>query len=143
MDSTTQLDFLFALFRPLISTADAGFLLDDCSERHVLDLVDEGQLLAINIAVDTTGRRELRIHRYSVLHRIARPKRPLGRVPADKIIPHFRPTVLRRELADWMSCSEQHISNLNLAGPRDGHDRRHRIYRHAVVDFLTTREIKP
>lgn len=141
-ESSIQLDFLLALFKPFVTKSDAAFLLDDCHVDHVLDLVDEGRLLAVNIAADDrSGRREIRIHRYSVLHRIAAPRKPLQRVPVDQIIPHHRPTILRRELAAWLSCTEQHVSNLNLSGPRDSHDTRHRIYRDSAVNFLTTREI--
>lgn len=140
---STQLDFLLALFRPLITTAEAAFLLDDSTPQHVLDLLDEGAVRAINIARDTDTRREVRIYRYSVEHRIMAPRLPLHAIPVDAIIPHHRPTILRRELADWLGCTEQHVSNLALQGPRDAHDTRHRIHREAVVQFLTTREIQP
>lgn len=138
-----QLDFFLALFRPLITKAATAFFLDDCHEDHVLDLVAEGKLLAVNIALHTDTRREIRIYYYSAVHRALRPKLPLQRVPVDSIIPHHRPTILRRELAAWMSCTEQHVSNINLPGPRDGHDSRHRVHRWAFVEWLTTREIKP
>lgn len=140
---STQLDFLLALFRPWVTKAEAAFILDDCSEDHVLDLIDEGKLRAINIARDLETRREVRIFRYSVEHRVLAPKLPLCSIPAESIIPHARPTILRRELADWLNCTEQHISNLALDGPRDNHDTRHRIWREAAVKFLTGREIQP
>lgn len=138
---STQLDFLLALFRPLLSTAEAAFLLDDATPQHVLDLLDEGKLRACNIAHGTDTRRVVRIYRYSIEHRIISPRLPLHAIPVDSIIPHHRPTILRRELADWLGCTEQHISNLALAGPRDRHDTRHRIHREAIVEFLTAREI--
>jgi hypothetical protein len=140
-ERSTQLDFLLALFRPLLTKSEAAFLLDECSEDHVLNLIDEGQLRAVNIASNIETRREVRIYRYSVEHRIMAPTLPLHRVPPGTIIPHFRPTILRRELAEWLGCTEQHISNLSLPGPRDGHDTRHRIWRDSVVEFLTNREI--
>lgn len=138
---STQLDFLLALFRPWITKAEAAFLLDDASEDHVLDLVDEGVLRAVNIARAADTRREVRIYRYTVEHRILLPRTASHAVPVDAIIPHHRPTILRRELSDWLGCTEQHVSNLNLTGPRDQHDTRHRIYREAVVEFLESREI--
>lgn len=140
---STQLDFLLALFRPWVTKAEAAFLLDDCSEDHVLNLIDEGALRAINIAKSTDTRREVRIFRYSVEHRVLAPKLPLCAIAAESIIPHARPTILRRELADWLNCTEQHISNLNLDGPRDSHDTRHRIWRESAVQWLTSREIQP
>lgn len=138
---STQLDFLLALFRPWITTSEAAFLFDDCSEKHVLNLIDEGALRAVNIARAADTRREVRIYRYTVEHRIIAPKHPIHAIPAESIIPHHRPTILRRELSDWLGCTEQHVSNLNLTGPRDQHDTRHRIYREAVVEFLESREI--
>lgn len=139
-----QLDFLLALFRPLLTPAEVAFVLDDCSERHVLDLIDEGKLRAVNIASDVHTRRTLRIYRYSVEHAILAPDRPLTIVPPEHILPHQRPTILRREFASLLGCTEQHVSNLNLDGPRDrGSDTRHRIYRHAAIDFLTSREFTP
>lgn len=138
---STQLDFLLALFRPWLTKGEAAFLLDDCSEDHVLDLIDEGKLRAVNIAKNEDTRREVRIYRYTVEHRLLAPRLPIHQVPASAIIPHSRPTILRRELAEWLGCTEQHISNLNLSGPRDGHDTRHRIFRDAAVNFLEAREI--
>lgn len=141
MTRSEQLDFLLALFRPLLTLGEAAFLLDDCSERHVLDLLDEGKLRGINIASSTETRREIRIYRYSVEHRVMVPLLPLTTIEPEKIFPHHRPTVLRREAALWLGCTEQHISNLDLDGPRDSADVRHRIHRAALVDFLTKREI--
>jgi hypothetical protein len=140
---STQLDFLLALFRPWLTKGEAAFLLDDCSEDHVLDLIDEGKLRAINIAADTETRREIRIYRYSLEHRVMAPRLPMHQVPAEAIIPHHRPTVLCRELAEWLACTERHIRNLALDGPRDSHDTRHRIWRESAVQFLTSREIQP
>jgi hypothetical protein len=142
-DRSKQMDFMLALFRPWLRTEEAGFLLDDASEWHVRDLIDEGKLLAINIAVGTDTRRDLRVYRYSVEHRIMAPHRELTIVSPEEIIPHHRPTVLRRELASWLACSEAHVGNLQLDGPRDGSDTRHRIYRASAVSFLTERLIKP
>lgn len=139
MTRSEQLDFLLALFRPLLTLAEAAFLLDECSERHALDLLDEGKLRGVNIATSTDTRREIRIYRYSVEHRVMVPLLPLTPVSPEHIFPHHRPTVLRREAAQWLHCTEQHISNLALAGPRI--DARHIIHRAALVEFLTRREI--
>jgi hypothetical protein len=141
--TTPQLDFLLALFAPYLRVEQAACLLDDCSPEHVTDLVEEGKLRAIDIASADATKRSLRIYRYSVEHLIIRPHSPLTAVPVSHVIPHERPTLLRRELARLIQCTEQHISNLNLPGPRGGHDTRHRIYRDAVVEFLTAREISP
>ena len=138
---STQLDFLLALFRPWITKSEAAFLLDDCSEDYILALVDSGTLRAVNIASAEDTRREVRIYRYTVERRIIAPAHPAGRVPVDAIIPHHRPTILCRELSDWLGCTERHVRNLALAGPRDRHDTRHRIYREAVVEFIESREI--
>ena len=138
---STQIDFLLALFRPWITKGEAAFLLDDCSEDHVLDLLDEGKLRAVNIANAEDTRREIRIYRYTVEHRMIAPRLPMHQVPASAIIPHCRPTILCRELADWLGCTERHVRNLALAGPRDAHDTRHRIFRDAAVNFLEAREI--
>jgi hypothetical protein len=138
-----QLDFLLALFRPFLTKADAAFLLDDCAEEKILALIDEGKLRAINIATDTDTRRELRIYRYTVEHRLLSPTTAWGTISPELIIPHHRPTVLCRELADWLSCTERHVRNLNLSGPRDSHDTRHRIWRESAVEFLTARELQP
>lgn len=142
-ERATQLDFLLGLFRPLLTTAEAAFILDECSDQHVRDLVDEGRLLAVNVAASTDTRPHLRIWRYSVEHRVMVPLLPITRVPVDQIIPHHRPTILRRELAAWIGCTEQHVSNLNLPGPRGAGDARHRIHRSAVVEWLTTRDLSP
>jgi hypothetical protein len=144
MTSIAQLDFLLALFRPWLTTDEAAFLLDDCTDQHVRDLVDSGHLRAVNIASSADSRRELRIYRYTVEHRIIRPKAPLTIIGPGEILPTQRPTILRREAAKWLGCTEQHISNLALPGPRDRDtDTRHRIHREAFVEFLTLREIKP
>jgi hypothetical protein len=143
MTQPLQLTFYSALWRPLITTDEAAWMLDECSERHVLDLLDEGKLRGVNIAASGETRRLLRIWRYSVTHRLMPKlaKHPLPEVSAEEVITHQRATVLRRELAYWLSCTEQHVSNLGLPGPRDRSETRHLIHRTAVVDFLTTRTL--
>lgn len=136
-----QLDFLFALFRPLLTLGEAAFLLDDASERHVLDLLDEGRVRGVNIATVEDTRRTLRIYRWSVEHIIFCPAAPLTSIDVDQLLPHHRPTILRRELASWLACTEQHISNLDLDGPRTADDTRHRIHRAAILNFLRNREV--
>ena len=142
-ERSKQMDFILALFRPWLRTEEAGFLLDDASDQHIRDLIDEGKLLGINIASAQETRLEVRVYRYSVEHRIMAPLRSLTIISPEEIIPHHRPTILRRELASWLACSEAHIGNLQLDGPRDGNDSRHRIHRSAAVAFLTERLIKP
>jgi hypothetical protein len=141
MNDLHQLDFLASLFSPLITTEQAAFILDDCSPRHVLDLVDEGKLRAISIASGDADRRELRIFSYSVHWLVREPVKPFPAVELDRIIPHSRPTLLRSELARLLSCSERHVSNLNLDGPRGQHDKRHRVYREAVLAWLAAAEV--
>lgn len=137
----TQLDFLLALFRPFLTKQEAAFLLDDCHEDYIVALLDLGKLRAINIASEADGpRRELRIYRYTVEHLILAPKLPLGTINADAFVPHHRPTLLLREAASILACTERHIRNLNLDGPDAG---RVRIHRQAFTAFLTTREITP
>ena len=116
-------------------------MLDEASDQHVRDLLDEGKLRGVNIAASAATRREVRVYRYSVEHRIIAPKYPLTLVPVEQMLPIHRPVILRRELASWLSCSESHITNLDLDGPRDHNDSRHRIYREAAVNFLTSREL--
>lgn len=142
MTPSAQLDFFNAFWRPLLRTDEAAWMLDECSERHVLDLLDEGKLRGVNIAAEPT-RRLVRVWRWSVQHRLM-PKiasAPLSDIGVEQIITHHRPTVLRRELAAWLACSEQHISNLNLPGPRDRSDTRHIIHRDAVLTFLNSRTL--
>jgi hypothetical protein len=142
--ASEQLDFLLALFRPLLSVEEAAFILDDASPDHVRDLVEEGRLRAVDIAsTEDRSRRCLRVYRYSAEHLVMRPRLKLTLVPVSTILPHERPTFLRRELSNLLGCTEQHVSNLSLPGPRHAGDARHRIYREAVIGFLTEREVKP
>jgi len=76
---------------------------------------------------------------HRLMPRLAR--HPLTEIAVEQILTHHRPTVLRRELADWLACTEQHISNLALEGPRDRSDVRHIIYRDAVITFLKSRTL--
>lgn len=143
MSLPVQLDFYRDLFRPLVTTEQAAWMLDEATPRHIENLLDEGKLRGLNIATQQDTRRTLRIWRYSVECRLM-PKltgKPIPELSPEHVITHQRATVLRRELAYWLGCSEQHVSNLALPGPRDRHDTRHLIDRGAVINFLTTRTI--
>jgi len=143
MTSTVQLDFLSGLFSPLMRVEQAAFMLDDCGWDKVAELLDEGKLRGINVAGPGAEKRSLRIYLYSVQQLVMRPKWPLVYLPVAQFLPHERPTILRRELARMLTVTEQHVSNLNLSGPRGDHDTRHRIWREAVIEFLTAREVGP
>jgi hypothetical protein len=145
--SNEQLDFWHALFRPLVTTAEAAVLCGGCTDRHVLDLLDEGLLRGVNIALSADTRRDLRIYRYSAHHYLIDNESPLPQIDVATTLPHSRPTILRHELADWLSCSGQHISNLGkervITGPgrANGREARNLFHRASVIDWLTTREI--
>jgi|GEM_PF-4227308 len=140
---SSQLDFLLALFTPLITVEQACFLLDDCDWHKIDQLLDSGRIRGVDIRSGQAEKRCIRIYRYTVEHLILRPSVPIFHIGINQMMPHERPTILRRELARMINATEQHISNLNLPGPRGRHDTRHRIYRDAVCEFLNEREIKP
>lgn len=131
------------LFRPLVTIEQAAWMLDEASPRHIEHLIDEGKLRGLNIATREDSRRTLRVWRYSIECRLLPNMfgQPLPEIPAEQVIAHHRPTVMRRELAYWLNCTEQHVSNLNLKGPRDRSDARHIIFREAALDFLTSRTL--
>jgi hypothetical protein len=149
--TASQLDFFSTLFLTLLTKEEAACYLDDCSTRHVLDLIDEGKLRGVDIASTWQPRtkagelqhhREVRVYRYSAEWLVKHPTTTLPRVTFDEIVKfHLRETLLRREVAHLLNCTEQHVSNLALPGPRHQGDARHRVYRAELISFLTRREI--
>ena len=145
-----QFDFLLALFRPLLTVDEASLLTDGLDPSHIRNLIDEGKFRAINIASSTETARSLRIYRYSVEHLLICPKRPLALVPVETILSHSRPHFLKWEVANLLSCTTRHIENLQTAellpGPSlslGSMNRNPRYTREGVIEFLTTREVKP
>jgi len=141
-----QLDFLLAMFRPLLTTEEAAFLLDGCSHDHVHHLVDDGTLRAVDIRSPGALHRALRVYRYTVEHLLIRPRLPLARIGAETILQHSRPTWLLHEVASVLNCTTAHVRHLALDGPNiasaSASRAMPRIHRAALVEFITTREIE-
>lgn len=145
----TQLDFLWAVFRPLLTTDEAAYLLGDTSDDLVIKLVDNGAVRAVNIAAEDDTRRCLRVYRYSLEHRLLYPGQPLTMLAPETIFPHNREKFRRDEVAVLLNCTARHVANLNLPGPRISAeacqasiDRTPRHWRAGLIEFLQSREIK-
>lgn len=139
-----DLDLLLAGFNPLLKVADACFLLDDCSPDHVVRLIDCGKLRAVDIRTPQASQRAIRIYRYTVEHLKLRPDLPLCWIDPEEIFIHSRDTWLRREVQALLSCSDDHVRNLALPGPRysGGRNGMHRVNATALAEFLREREIQ-
>ncbi len=145
----SQLDFLLALFRPLLTMDEVSLLTDGLGRDHIAHLIDEGKFRAINIASSTESQRSLRIYRYSVEHQLLWPKRPLTMVPPETILSHSRAHFLKWEVANLLSCTTRHVENLGNGGALPGPslslgslNRNPRYTREGVIEFLTSREVK-
>lgn len=150
-----EMDFLLAHCYPLLNAEEAGFLLDR-DQTTIAAMIDDGTLPAVNIALDTTGRRRVRLWRWAVLHQCIRPEQPMQGQGAAACLPHTRDLWLVREVAGLMRCSTDHVLNLYDARPADnsrlleGPDRNAnrsagrapRIWRDSLTTFLTSRTIK-
>ena len=135
----TELDFLLGVYRPLLTAQEATIFLGDCDPERIAALVDEGKLLAVNIGTGSVERC-LRIWRYSAEHLGFFSDRPFRRLNIHALMPHTRPTFWRREVAQMLGCTEQHVTNLDLKGPSIS--TRAIYFRESVIEFITSREIK-
>ena len=144
-----QLDFLLALFRPLLEPQEAAWLMGECSDDRIRGLIDEGILRAVDIAsrrADQPKQRCLRIYRYTVEHLLIAPKAPVALVPVEQILLHSRPLFLKSEVARTLACTERHVANLDLPSPPVSQmslTRLPRYTREGLIQFLTAREIRP
>lgn len=151
MPVVEQADFWSLFFPPMLKPEQAAEFLDDVHRRLVLDLCEEGKLRAINIASRDDTRREVRIYRYSAQwlaeatrRKCKAPKHP----PVETLLPHSRPNLTLREVAQFLACDERHVRNLamitggpaSLTGPQIS-ERHNRISRPALIAFLNAREI--
>jgi hypothetical protein len=134
-----ELDFILGSYRPLIRVAEAQVLLHDCSDRHVLDLLDEGVLTGVDLAGRGQTKRLVRLWRHVVLHVALQPQKPVRTVPVEDLLPTRRETVLRTEVERWFQVSASTVAEWGLKGPRTDH--RAIIYRRALVQFLDERAI--
>jgi hypothetical protein len=143
-----EFDWLLATNRPLLCVAEAARLLHDCSERHVIDLIDEGRLRAYNLASSVeqeAGRRLVRVLRADAL-RLAlagestAAARPLN-VPIAEWLPVQRPSLHAVEIARWFGVARNTVVSWDLKGPKS--DNRSIFYTTALVTFLQSREITP
>lgn len=138
-----QADWWSLWFREMLSLEEASILLDDMHTERVMQLVEEGRLRGVNIALKTETRREVRVWRYSVQWLAEVRRRKCQRPPAplvDQLIPIQRRNLHCKEVADLLACSERHVRNLRLDGPElSAHH--HRVTRAALVQFLRDREI--
>lgn len=119
MNSAAQLslpNLRDARWRPLADTDGVKWALDISSE-DVEGLIDLGNLVAFNIAVDgKTGRREFRFLTRSIEHYRA----TLGSRLLDLswaqifrlIVPHDKPVILGTEIDAALNCDPDHRQNL-------------------------------
>jgi hypothetical protein len=137
-----EFDWLLGTQRPLLRVSEAARVLHDCSERHVIDQVDEGTLRAYNLASEGTDadRRLLRLDRASVLHRALGIRTPYMPVPVAHWLPVQRPSVHAVELARWFGVARNTVVEWNLAGPAS--DGRSVFFTKAVIEFLESREVQ-
>ena len=145
-----EMDYLLAHCYPLITSEEAAFLLD-CHQRSIENLVADGTLPAVNLALEKTTRNMIRIWRWAVLHVCLQPERPMSPIAVGDALPHSRAIWLVHETASLFRCSEDHVHNLVskelLAGPdrnaaRPGTIRpRIRIWRETIITLLQTRTI--
>lgn len=156
MNRHEQLAFFFSEYGPLIKKPAVAAALQ-CSEDHVLTLLDEGRLRAVNIALRTrpyddpeTGReitplRELRFYRGSVSTFMDDPSAPLIRVPIEAMLPPIGPDMSRIMAAKTLDCDVTHVARLPLPVARYGalkSNRMPRIDRAGFVEFLIDREVR-
>jgi hypothetical protein len=140
-------------FGPLVSVEEATCLFRDLVSRdHVIWMIEEGRLGAINIALNAEGvERHLRVWRWTIdranYPRLEALIKRQGRPVLESLLPHRRPYFLSRELQTFLGCSDQHIANLfsagQLAGDRLGAQRLLRISRPSLLSFLKSREFNP
>ena len=135
-----DLDFILGVYRPLLRTMEAAVILHDCSDQHVVNLLDEGKLRGYDLRGSAESKRTLRILRYTAEHMALRPEMALRHIPMADLLPIQRPTFQRGELARWFGVSETTVGEWPLSGPRT--DRRSIYFRDSVIKFLEYREIQ-
>lgn len=139
-------------FRPFLTVPEVRFLFDDCSESHVVEMIECGRLRALNVALSLSTRRSLRIFRHSV-DRILIPslRRLRGEPKLEALLPHLRPSFLAREIADLLPCAVEHVRHLVSSDVLTGANvrvcasdrgrRMPRIDRGSLLAFLHSREV--
>lgn len=158
--SQVEMDFLLAHCYPLIELDEAALLLA-CDVTTIENLVDDGTLPAVNLALCLKTRRMVRLWRWGVLHVCLQPERPMAPIAARDCMPHQRPQWTVHETATLFRCGHDHVLNLHadrkaedgttlpplLTGPdlskaRPGVIRsRVRLDFSSIVSFLETRRI--
>lgn len=149
-----QMDFLSWLFRPLLKVDEARYLLADPSADTVIRRLDDGSLRAVDISAlgAESGRRELRIYRYSVewIYTPGTQGKPLPMFSPAEILPHTRDVIRRDDVAKLLNCDPKHVANLPLGKSRLARaasaasaDRTPLVARAALVEFLLNREVRP
>lgn len=144
-----EFDYLIGHFRPTLTLEESGSILV-VGPDAVEALVDEGTLLAVDIASPDATQRRLRIWRYTVVHRAIRPEAPLQPLALADLLTHGRPTWTLSEVGILLRCSDPHVITLwdhddcPLTGPnynagRPGKPAKSRkISRESLIQFLTT-----
>jgi hypothetical protein len=148
-----QFDFMLSLMSPLVNLEHASLLLGGCSDQHVTNLIDEGRLRAVNIAVSLETRRNLCVWRHS-LERFVRAQAGIWMPKEEPVSPAqifatVRDPVLKSEAAHLLDCSPRHIERLAearliMAGSLSlgSMNRCPRYSRSGLINFLLSREIK-
>jgi len=155
-----QLDFLSALFQPMVNVQAAASMLG-CSVQHVVRMAEAGELVAFNVAVEVergdeavderAKERMLRILLQSVLRLAlpaARGKCAVPTVAQAMDSARMRDPWTRREIAHFLDCSDDHVRRLTeaklLTGPlltQTGSGRLQHISRASLGAFLTARDL--
>ena len=122
----TRLDLRDPRRRPMIGMNGAMNLLDldaweiePLLERRGEKPTAYGRLIGFNIAVDETGRRELRFLTESLEHFLASltnpklcPYYPTWPQILKLVLPHDKPVITGVELSAALNCDSQHVLNL-------------------------------
>ena len=158
--TAAQFDFLALLFRPLLSPQAAAFLLE-CSVDHVVRMAEARQVVACNVALQVergdepvekrAPERMIRILRPSVERLVIHALRgecaaPTYEQALDSV--HHRATWTRREVVQFLDCSDDHVRRLVeaklLRGPlltQTGSGRLQHIARASLGEFLRARDL--
>ena len=129
-------------FGLLMEVQEACFCLGDLSRSVVERALQHGALRGVDIGLGKT-QRSLRVYRYSVEQLLN--GAPPEKIAAAAILPHSRPDLLVRELAQLFACTTQHVYNLSAAGeivPPVRVSSIPRFTRESVIAFLERREIR-
>jgi hypothetical protein len=114
-----QMDLRDARYRPAADT-NAAMRDLDLTADEVIALTESGDLVGWNIAVDPTGRRELRILSASVAHYHdtlgSRPQRFTFEQMLGRVLLHTKPVIASTEVQRALNCDSGHVINLIEAG---------------------------